>query len=192
MTHRPWIALFALAALPLAPAASAATAAAPASPKPAAAAAGHRVELPGAQGKPFPYTIEIPFDWQVRQVKGIPGVWLGPAGAEPTEDPRLIYVRLSPVSLAEPQKVLEAIRANDAKAKEWSASELEVREVGGVKGVWVRREVGEGAKARSTITLKLPVGSGSVDFVAAMPPADYKKLGVLAERLMGTVRPLKP
>jgi hypothetical protein len=159
---------------------------------PGAAPSGHRVELPGAQGKPFPYTIEIPHDWQVRQVKGIPGVWLGPTGAEPPEDPRLLYVRMSHVSLADPQKVVQSIRANDVTAMEWSASELEVREIGGVKGVWVRRETGEGAKARSTITLKLPVGASSVDFIASVPPAEYKKLGALAEKLILTVRPLKP
>ena len=53
-----------------------------------------RVELrPSQGGKALPYTIEIPTGWQVRQVEGFPGLWHGPADANPPEDPRLVGVR---------------------------------------------------------------------------------------------------
>lgn len=167
------------------------TLALPLAAAPPPAPSGHRVELPGAEGKPFPYTIEIPHDWQVRQVKGIPGVWLGPSGAEPPNDARLIYVRMSTVSLAEPQKVVASIQQSDTADAKWSAPLVEVRDVGGVKGVWVRMESGEGDKARSTLTLKLPVGVGSVDFISSAPRGDFEKLKTAAEKILLTVRPLK-
>ena len=59
----------------------------------AAAPGYHRVELKAAQGKPLPYTLEVPQDWQVRQVAGFPGLWIGPADAKPMEDARMIWVR---------------------------------------------------------------------------------------------------
>jgi hypothetical protein len=159
-------------------------------PAPIAASQVHRVELPGAEGKPFPYTVEIPVDWQVREVKGIPGIWLGPHGAEPPNDPRLIYVRISQVSLADPGAVAAAIRANDSTQAAWSAPLVEVREVGGVRGVWVRMDSGEGEAARSTLTLKLPVGRGSVDFLSSAPRARFEELRPQVETILASVRPL--
>jgi hypothetical protein len=157
---------------------------------PAAASSTHRVELPGAEGKPFPYTVEIPVEWQVREVKGIPGLWLGPHGAEPPNDPRLIYVRLSQTSLADPAATVAAIRANDASQADWSAPLVEVREVGGVRGVLVRMDSGEADKARSTLTLKLPVGRGSVDFMSSGPRARFEELRPAAEKVLLSVQPL--
>src|SRR5215467_12107366 len=85
----------------------------------------HRIELKPtaakAQGKPLPYTIEVPKDWESRQVADYPGLWIGPADAKPPEDPRLIWVRGSQVSLAEPDKVVANIKANDEKDAKWSA-----------------------------------------------------------------------
>lgn len=172
--------------------APAAPAPAPAAPTPTAPAAAqvHRVELPGAEGKPFPYTVEIPFDWQVREVQGIPGVWLGPHGAEPPDDPRLIYVRISQVALADPGAVAAAIRANDSTQAEWSAPLVEVRELGGVRGVWVRMDSGDGEAARSTLSLKLPVGRGSVDFLSSAPRARFEELRPQVETIFASVRPL--
>lgn len=155
-----------------------------------AAATTHRIELPGAEGKPFPYTIEIPVEWQVREVKGIPGLWLGPHGAEPPNDPRLIYVRISTTSLADPAATVAAIRANDASQADWSAPLVEVREVGGVRGVLVQMDSGEGDKARSTLILKLPVGRGSVDFGTSVPRAELAARRAAAEKVLFSVQPL--
>jgi hypothetical protein len=169
----------------------AAPAPAPAQPSPPpAAAAGHRIELPGAEGKAFPYTIEIPDDWQQRQVKGIPGVWLGPHGAEPPNDPRLIYVRISQASLADPEGTAAAIRSNDASQADWVAPLVEVRDVGGVRGVLVQMDSGQAAQARSTLALKLPVGRGSVDFLFSAPRGEFEKLRPAMEKILLTVRPL--
>ena len=68
-------------------------------------------------------------------------------------------MRGSQVSLAEPEKVVANIKANDAKDADWSAPRVEVREVGGVRGVLVQMDSGEGDKARSTLTLKLPLAN---------------------------------
>lgn len=197
MRLRPWIASLALAALPLGASAqtSSTPAAAPQAAKPAPAAAAptgaaeyQRVELPGGEGKPFPYTVEIPKDWKVREIEGMPGVWLGPAGAEPPNDPRLIYVRISLASLADPEKVVTNIKSNDAKQEAWSAPLAEVREVGGVKGVLVRMDSGAGEAARSTLALKLPLDTGGVDFMASAKRDEFEKMLPTYERVLFSVR----
>jgi hypothetical protein len=78
----------------------------------------HRIELAAGPGKALPYTIEVPMGWEARQVAGAPGLWIGPSDAKPPEDPRLIWVRGTMVSLAEPDKLAATIRANDAAGGE--------------------------------------------------------------------------
>src|SRR4029077_18284131 len=117
----------------------------------------HRIELAAGPGKALPYTIEVPMGWEPRQVAGFPGLWVAPADAKPPEDPRLIWVRGTMISLAEPDKLVATIRANDASDPKWSAPRVEVKEVGGVRGVLVQMDTGEGDKARSSLILKLPL-----------------------------------
>jgi hypothetical protein len=154
-------------------------------------AAFHRVELkPAGQGKPLPYTIEVPRDWQVRQVEGYPGLWIGPADAKPPEDARLIWVRGSQVPLAKPDEVVANIKANDAKDAEWSSPRAEVREVGGVRGVLWQMDSGSGDTARSTLTLKVPLANLAADFVASARQAEFPKMLPLYERILLSVRPV--
>jgi len=170
-------------------------AAAPPASKPAvatpAAPAFHRVELKPtqSQGKPLPYTVEVPKDWEVRQIEGFPGLWIGPADAKPPQDPRLIWIHGSQVSLADPDGVVANIRATDLQKAEWSAPRVEVKEVGGVRGVLVRMDAGEGDKARSNLTLKLPLKNLAIDFVATADRADFEKNLPLYERILLSVRP---
>ena len=167
-------------------------AAAPPASKPATATpAFHRVELKPtqSQGKPLPYTVEVPKDWEVRQIEGFPGLWIGPADAKPPQDPRLIWIHGSQVSLADPDGVVANIRATDLQKAEWSAPRVEVKEVGGVRGVLVRMDAGEGDKARSNLTLKLPLKNLAIDFVATADRADFEKNLPLYERILLSVRP---
>lgn len=196
MSFRRWIATvfvalvpgMAAAEPPAAPPAQP-TAAAPAAPAtPAVPDAPQRIELPGAPGKPFPYTVEIPAGWQMRQVQGIPGVWLGPPDAQPPDDPRLVYVRISLSSVTDAEKTAANIRAADEK-QPWSAPLVEVREVGGVRGVLVRMDSGEGEKARSTLVLKLPLEGRGVDFLGSAPRAEFEKLRPVYEKVFFSVRP---
>src|SRR5258708_4996728 len=115
----------ALAAAPPSTAAKSATVA----PGKPAAGAFHRLEPWAGLGKTLPYTSEVPMGWEPRQVAGFPGLWIGPAYAKPPEDPRLIWVRGSMVELAEPDKVVANIKANDAADAKWSAPRVEVKEV---------------------------------------------------------------
>jgi hypothetical protein len=174
----------ALATLP----ATAATAAPPSGKD----AAVHRVELKGPQGAPLPYTIEVPADWQVRPVTGFPGLWIGPADAKPPEDPRLIWVHGSQVALADPAQIVANIKANDAQHPEWSAPRAEVRDLGGVKGVLWQLDSGTGDKARSVLTLKMPLQATKmfVDFSASAAPADFAKLQPTYEKILLSVRPV--
>jgi hypothetical protein len=168
--------------------------AAPAPAAPAAAEAYQRIELKGPNGKALPYTIEIPKDWQVRSEQGLPGLWLGPADAKPPQDPRLIYVRGSQVSLADPEAVAANIRANDEKEAKWTAPRVEVRDLGGVRGILVQMDTDEGAgegTARSTLTLKLPLEPMAVDFVASASRSEFAKLLPVYERILLSVRPAK-
>src|SRR5436305_15124053 len=156
----------------------------------------HRIELrpsdPKVQGKPLPYTIEVPKDWQARQFEGFPGLWIGPADAKPPEDPRLIWVRGSQVPLAEPEKVVANVKANDEKDPTWSAPRVEVREVGGVRGVIFQTITGEKDKARGSLTLKLPLANVSLDFIGSAPVAELQKMLPLYERILLSVRPVEP
>jgi hypothetical protein len=185
MPQRALTVLAALGALALhaAPALLAAEA-----PRPAAAGY-HRIELPAIAGKACPYTVEVPTGWQVLQAKDSSGIWLGPAGAQPSDDPQLVYVRVSPVSLANPEAVVAAIRANDAKDDTWSAPLVEVREVGGVKGVLVQMDTGTGDKARSALTLKMPLEKASVDFIGSARREEFGGLRPAYERVFLSVRP---
>jgi len=149
----------------------------------------HRIELSVGPGKALPYTLEVPMGWEPRQVAGFPGLWIGPADAKPPEDPRLIWVRGSLVALAEPEKVVANIRANDATDTKWSAPRVEVKDVGGVHRVLVQMNTGEGDKARSSLTLKLPLAKVSLDLVASAPQAEFPKQLPLYERILLSARP---
>jgi hypothetical protein len=167
--------------------------AAPAAPAGPAAASGpaRRVPLPGPDGKPYPYTIEIPAGWQVLFSKDVPGVFVGPASAlEPEKDVRMIYVRVSPASVLDPEAVVANIKKSAAGAT-WSAPLVEVREVGGVRGVLVRMDSGSGAEARSTLVLKMPLGQTSVDFMASAPRAEFEGLLPGYQRVILSVLPVR-
>ncbi len=151
----------------------------------------HRLTLPSASPQfPFPYTIEVPDGWTARQVPNDPGLWIGPADAKPNEDPRFVYVRISTVSLADPDSVAAAIRANDAKDDAWKANVVAVRDVHGVRGVLVQVDRGKDAEARSSLTLKLPLPKTSVDFVGQAKQADFPKQRALYERILLSAQPV--
>lgn len=159
-----------------------------------AAAPSHRIELKAAQGSPLPYTIEVPADWQVRQIAGFPGLWIGPADAKPPEDPRLIWVHGSQVPLADPAEIVKNIKANDEKSPDWSAPRAEVRDLGGVKGVLWQMDSGAGDKAKSVLTLKMPLAAmkNFVDFSASGSPAEFARMLPVYERALLSVRPVAP
>jgi hypothetical protein len=166
----------------------------PMSEKPMAAPAAeafHRVDLKPtrSQGEPIPYTLEVPVDWQVREIEGFPGLWIGPADATPPQDPRLIWIHGSTVSMADPEKLVANIKASDAEKPEWSAPRVEVKEVGGIRGLLVQMDAGEGDKARSNLTLKLPLQNLAIDFVATASREEFAKNLPLYERILLSVRP---
>jgi hypothetical protein len=150
----------------------------------------HRVELkPAKGGAALPFTLEVPADWQVLPVAG-PGLWIGPADAKPPEDPRLVWIRGSKVSLADPAAIVANIKANDLNHPEWSAPRVEVKTAGGLKCVLVEMENGEGDKARSSLTLKVPFEKVSVDLVASAPRAEFPRMLPLYERILASVQPV--
>jgi hypothetical protein len=148
----------------------------------------HRIGLPGAADKPFPYTVEVPAGWTVREIKDSPGLWLGPMTAQPPKDPHLVYIRISLNDLGDPEKAAANIRASDEKNDAWAAPVVEVRDLQGVKGVLVRRDSGAGDAAHSTLALKLPLEKGGVDFMASASKADFEKMLPIYERILLSVR----
>lgn len=150
-----------------------------------------RLTLPSASPQfPFPYTLEVPEGWTARQVLNDPGLWIGPPDAKPNVDPRFIYVRISPVALADPESIAAAIRQNDAKDDSWTASVVAVREVHGVRGVLIQIDRGKDAEARSSLTLKLPLPKTSVDIVGQAGKADFAKQRPLYERILLSAQPV--
>jgi|SRR6185312_4926529 len=190
MKLKPVLISMACAALPaLALAAPPAAKSATVAPGKPAEGTFHRIELSAGPGKTLPYTLEVPMGWEPRQVAGFPGLWIGPADAKPPEDPRLVWVRGSMVELAEPDKVVANIKSNDAHDAKWSAPRVEVKEVGGVRGVLVQMNTGEGDKARSSLTLKLPLAKVSVDIVTSATQAEFPQRASLFERILLSARP---
>jgi hypothetical protein len=158
----------------------------------AAAAAGRRIEIPSPQGKPYPYSIELPAGWQVQSSKNVPGVFLGPpANGEPDSDPRMIYVRVSPASVLDPDAVAASIKKSVPADGSWSAPLVEVHEIAGVRGVLVRMDSGSGDQARSTLVLKMPLGQTSLDLMASAPRAEFERLLPGYQRVMLSVLPAK-
>lgn len=149
----------------------------------------HRVTLSAGAGKDLPYSIEVPRDWTMRQEQGYPGLFVGPADAKP-DDPRMIWVRGSQVSMADPAQVAANIRANDSNAEQWSAPRVEEKEVGGVKGLLVRLDTMKDGTPRSTLTLKLPLGPAAVDIIASADQAEMDRRMAEYERILLSVRPV--
>jgi hypothetical protein len=179
------------------PAASSAAAPTAKAPSPAAppassakAAATRRVPLPGADGKPVPYTIEIPATWQVHSSKDVPGVFLGPAEVSEPGDPRAIWVRDSPTPLVDPYAVVAKIKEKTATDFSWSAPVLEVRDLGGIRGVLVRMDSGSGQQARSTLVLKMPYRQASLDFMVSAPRAEFESRLSEYQRIILSVQPV--
>lgn len=146
------------------------------------------VVAPSKGGSPLPYSIEVPATWIVRQIDGLPGLFIGPADAKPPEDPRLIWIRGSQVPLTDPYKVVASIQANDPAKSGWSAPRVEIKDLGGVRGVLVRVDTGTGDKARSSLILKLPLGDRSADFVMTADKAQFEMQASAYEKMLLSVR----
>jgi|HubBroStandDraft_3_1064219.scaffolds.fasta_scaffold77023_2 hypothetical protein len=177
-----------------APSGSAQAAATAPAPPPAAASGYHRVELPGAADKKFPYTVEVPQGWTVHEIKDTPALlWLGPEGGNPASesDANLVLVRLSPAELGKPEDVVAKLKQQVPADGSWTAPVVEVREVGGVRGVWVQMNTASGAATRKTLILKLPLPRTSVDFIARAAGETFDKMRPEYERILLSVRPLK-
>jgi hypothetical protein len=153
--------------------------------------ASRRIDIPSPEGKPYPYSLEIPAGWQVQSSKNVPGVFLGPpAAGDPETDTHLVYIRTSPVTVLDPESVVASIKQKSA-ADGWSAPVLEVREVGGVRGVLVRMDSGTGDQARSTLVLKMPLGKNSLDFMFSGPRAEFERQLPSYQRVILSVLPKK-
>src|SRR3989304_7028593 len=76
-----------------------------------------------------------------------------------------------------------------ARAADWKAPVVEVREVGGVRGLLVEMVRGEGTGAMTSLTLKLPVGEGSADFIGTAPTSEFAAARPLVERILFSIQP---
>jgi hypothetical protein len=166
------------------------TAAATAPPAPMT----RRIDLIGPDGKVFPYSVEIPVDWQVVPDPEKKGLWLAPAGVDPGKDPRSVFVRPSPADLRKPEETVRSIQENDKKDDTWAAPLVAVRPVGttGTRGILVQMDSGKGASARSLLVLKLPVGPESVDLMGVAPRALFAALRPAYEKILFSVQPVLP
>ncbi len=151
-----------------------------------------RIDLPSLSTvTPYPYTIAVPLTWEPRREIPAAGVFLGPPGSMPDNDDTMIFVRHSTVDVSDPQKVLDAIKANDP-AQPWSAKELKVIDAGGRKAAWILMELPpqKDNGARRTLTVKLPVADGSVDVMATAPVDQFDALRPEFERILRSIQPV--
>lgn len=150
-----------------------------------------RVPVPSMSGEAsHPYTIEIPVSWEVRRDLPALGVFLGPLSGDPNSHPEMLLMRESAVSLDAPDAVLANIRANAAGA-DWSLSEAEVLDFGGVRGLWIVREMPPAGLHgdRVSFAVKLPLGDRSLDLMATVPAQEREALGPRIEYMLRSVRP---
>ncbi|HTQ81499.1 MAG TPA: hypothetical protein VMM92_15985, partial [Thermoanaerobaculia bacterium] len=111
--------------------------------------------------------------------------------ADLAKDPRAILVRPSPADLRKPEETVRSIMESDKKDDTWTAPLVVVREVGGVRGVLVQMDSGQGQTARSLLVLKLPVGETSVDLMAVSPRSFFSLLRPTYEKVFFSVQPAK-
>jgi hypothetical protein len=176
------------AAAPAAPAAKATT---PAAAAPAVAGF-HRVELPGGTAdQKFPYDIEVPQSWTLHEIKEQAVIWLGPEGADPDTGSQMVYVRISPAALGNPEDVVANFKKSVPADGSWSAPVAEVREVAGVRGVLVQINSVKDKAVRKTLILKMPLPKTSVDFIASAPGDSFDKMLPDYQRILLSVRPAK-
>ena len=150
-----------------------------------------RVPVPSlAEEEDYPFTIEVPGTWDVRRDLPAPGVFLGPPGGDPNSHPEMLLVHESQVPIGEPEAVLTNIRAN-AETRSWALMEAEVRDFGGVQGLWIVRKLPPAGihGERVNVAVKLPLGGKSLDLMATVPMTEYEALSAQLERMLQSVRP---
>jgi hypothetical protein len=161
-------------------------------PSPAAEVTFKRIPIPADRsGGEHPYTIEVPLNWGPRPDVPVPGVLLGPPFGDPSNHPEMVLVRDSDVDVSKPEEVLANIEAN-AKTSDWELLKGEVRDFGGVRGLWIVRKLPPAGMhgERMNLAVKVPLGSRSVDVTATIPQDQFE--GALEQqvvRILGSVRP---
>lgn len=159
---------------------------------PEPAAADHRrMALPSLSPMAdYPFTIDVPVNWVARRSLQAPGVFLGPPSGTPDSHPEMLLVRESNVALDAPELILENLRRHD-EAAAWSLREAEVRDFGGVQGLWIVRAMPpEGFHGeRVSFAVKLPLGDGSLDVAATVPAEDYDTVAPQVESMLRSLRP---
>lgn len=150
-----------------------------------------RVPLPSlTKAEDHPFTIEVPVHWGARRNLPAPGVFLGPPSGTPNSHPEMLLVRETEVALDAPEAILANLRSH-AEQAEWSLTRAEVRDFGGVRGLWIVREMPpEGFHGRRmSYAVKLPLGAGSLDVAATVPAEEEETLGRRVEHMLLSLRP---
>lgn len=151
-----------------------------------------RIDVPGAvASEPAHYTAEVPLTWEVRRDIPAPGVMLGPPAGDPTSHPEMTLVRESTVDVSDPETILAALQVN-AEGADWELLDAEVRDFGGVRGLWIVRKLPPSGfhGERVNLATKLPLPEGSLDLTATLPIEDYEGgLRATVEHVLGSVRP---
>jgi len=150
-----------------------------------------RVPLPSlSTAEDHPFTIEIPATWGPRRDLPAPGVFLGPPAGDPNSRPEMLLVRESEVALDTPAAILSNLRGHADQAA-WSLREAEVRDFGGVEGLWIVREMAPSGfhGSRVSFAVKLPLGDRSLDVLATVPADQSAALTPQVESMLQSIRP---
>lgn len=149
-----------------------------------------RISMPSPHaGEASGYTLQVPLTWQTRRDLPLPGVLLGPPVGNPNSHPEMILVRRSDVAVSDPELVLQTLRSN-ADRQEWELVEAEIRDFGGVTGLWIVRELPPSGLdgERVNLAVKLPFGAGSLDLVATVPQEQRAELEPLVRQILSSVQ----
>lgn len=150
-----------------------------------------RMPLPSlSHSVDHPFTIEVPVNWGPRRSLPAPGIFLGPPSGTPDSHPEMLLIRESDVALDAPEAILSNLRSH-AEAADWSLREAEVRDFGGVRGLWIVRDMPpEGFHGRRvSFAVKLPIGDRSLDVAATVPAEQYDSLAPRIEYMLRSLRP---
>jgi hypothetical protein len=152
----------------------------PATVAPAQSPGFQRVAVAGTSLS-YPYTVEIPSDWQVHQVEvPKPTLLLAPPAVMHPNQSDIIGVVACLQSLANPDQVI----ANVKRTLKGVRTAV-VKEIDGVRGVLAEWDEGDGA---TVLSLMLPTSTGCVQFLGRSPRSQFEADRAKYERIIFSVR----
>ncbi len=142
----------------------------------------------------LPYVLDLPHGWEMNPWAGGAFLVLGPHGQLPptggaAQNPWVIVLHPSPNKFPGADAAIEALKANAAKTTAFALLSASHHDFGGLQGMLALTESGSGDKRARTLTVRVPLGQGTLDVIASAPVADFPTFQALYERVLFSLQP---